>query len=107
MKKIISILLVCMAVGSAGAQERVVIDYTHMDLTTPAGANALYLRILNVADAVCPQEQVLGLYGHLVWRKCMRNAVAKAVEDVHNPLVTARYRGEMSGRLYSSRATTK
>jgi UrcA family protein len=93
--------------GSAGAQERVVINYSKMDLTTPAGANALYLRILNVAEAVCPRESVLGLYGHSVWRKCMRNAVARAVEDVHNPLLTARYRGETSGTLYSSRAMTK
>jgi hypothetical protein len=26
---------------------------------------------------------------------------------VHNPLLTARYRGETSGTLYSSRAMTK
>ena len=107
MKRLIAIAVTCLAVGSAAAQERVVIDYSKMDLTTPAGANALYLRILNAADAVCPQESVLGLYGHLLWRKCMRKAVAQAVQDVHNPLLTARYRGEAADTLYSSRATMK
>ena len=107
MKRLIAIIVTCLAMGSAAAQERVVIDYSKMDLTTAAGANALYRRILNAADAVCPQESVLGLYGHSLWRKCMQNAIAQAVEDVHNPLLTARYRGETSGRLYSSRATMK
>ena len=107
MKTLIAIAVTCFAVGSAAAQERVVIDYSKMDLTTPAGANALYLRILNVAEVVCPQESVLGLYGHSLWRKCMRNAVGQAVQDVHNPLLTARYRGETAGTLYSSRATVK
>ncbi len=107
MKRFFAILVGCVVMGSAAAQERVVIDYSKMDLTTPRGANALYLRILNVAEAVCPQESVLGVYGHTLWRKCMQNAVAQAVKDVHNPLLTARYRGETSGTLYSSRATMK
>ena len=107
MKRFFAILVGCAVMGSAAAQERVVIDYSRMDLTTPAGANALYLRILNVAEAVCPQESVLGVYGHSLWRKCMQNAIDRAVEDVHNPLLTARYRGETSGRLYSSRGTMK
>jgi len=68
---------------------------------------AEYLRILNVAEAVCPQQLFFGLHGHLVWRRCMQDAIGQAVQDVHNPLVTARYNGAMSGKLYSSRATTK
>jgi UrcA family protein len=107
MKRLIAIVVGCAVMASASAQDRVVVDYSKMDLTTPAGADALYLRILNVAEAVCPQPSFFGLSGQLVWRKCMQDAVGQAVQDVHNPLVTARYHGAMSGKLYSSRATTK
>ena len=107
MKSLIAIMLGCSAVAVASAQDRVVIEYSKADLTTQAGADALYLRILNVAETVCPQESVLGLYGHVLWRKCMRDAVGQAVQDVHNPLLTDRYHGAMSDKLYSSRATMK
>jgi UrcA family protein len=107
MKRLIAIIVGCAVMGSAVAQDRVVIDYSKMDLTTPAGASALYLRIVNAADAVCPQDQARGLRGRLESRKCVRNAVVQAVKDVHNPLLTAQYHGAAGGRLYSSRATIK
>ena len=107
MKRLIAIIVGCAVMGSAVAQEQVAIDYSKMDLTTPVGADALYRRILNVADAVCPQDQALGMQGRFEARKCVRKAVGHAVEDVHHPLLTARYRGTAAGRLYSSRATTE
>jgi UrcA family protein len=107
MKSFIAIIVGCGVVASASAQDRVVIEYSKADLTTEAAADALYLRILNVAETVCPEESVLGLYGHVLWRKCMQDAVGQAVADVHNPLLTDRYHGAMSGKLYSSRATMK
>jgi UrcA family protein len=107
MKKLIVIIVGCMVMGSAAAQERVVIDYSKTDLTTPAGASALYRRIANVADAVCRPDPALGIHGQFVARACVRKAVAQAVDDVHNPLLTARHGGETAGRLYSSRATMK
>ena len=107
MKKLIVIVVGCMVMGTATAQERVVIDYSKTDLTTPAGASALYRRIVNVADAVCQADPALGLKGKFAARKCVRKAVARAVEDVHNPLLSARHGGETADRLYSSRATMK
>ena len=107
MKRLIASIVGCAVMGSAVAQERVVIEYWNTDLTTPEAADALYRRILNAADAVCPQDLALGIYGRLNARKCMRQAVAQAVQDVHSPLLTARYDGATSGKLYSSRATTK
>lgn len=105
MKTVIAMMVAGLAAGSAGARDRIAIDYT--DIETVADANTLYQRIVNAAGAVCPQEQVLGLYGHSVARKCVRNAVTQAVADVDNPLLTARHHGETRGSLYSSRATRK
>jgi UrcA family protein len=105
MKTLVAIVVAGLAAGSAAAQDRVAIDYT--DIETAADANALYRRIVNAASAVCPQEQVLGLYGHTMARRCARDAITKAVADVDNPLLTARHHGETPGTLYSSRATRK
>jgi UrcA family protein len=99
MKRLIALLVAGLAMGTAGAQDRVVIDYTGTDLATSAGASALYTRILHAADAVCPQDQVLGLYGHSAARKCARAAVTRAVEDVNSPL--------LRDTLYSSSAARK
>jgi UrcA family protein len=103
MKTLIAIIVAGLAAGSAAAQDRVAIDYT--DIATPSDADVLYHRIQNAAEAVCPRDPVLGLWGYSVSRKCQRNAVAKAVEEVNSPLLTARHHGETGDKLYSSRAT--
>jgi UrcA family protein len=105
MKTLIAVVVAGLAAGAAGAQDRIAIDYT--DVESVADADALYQRIVNAAGAVCPQEQVLGLYGHTMARRCVRSAVTKAVADVDNPLLTARHHGETPATLYSSRATRK
>jgi len=107
MKKLIVIIVGCMVMGSAAAQDRVVIGYSKSDLTTPTGASALYRRIANVADAVCTPDPALGLKGKFAARECVRKAVTQAVEEVHSPLLTARHGGGTVDRLYSSRATMK
>ncbi len=107
MKKLIAMLVACLATGTVCAQEQVVIHYSDVNLTTAAGASVLYRRIANASQEVCHQESVLALNGYLMWRKCVRDAIGRAVASVDNPLVTARYHGETPPRLYSSRATTK
>jgi len=105
MKTLIAIVVTGLVAGSAVAQDRVAIEYT--DIATSSDADVLYHRIRNAAEAVCPRDQVLGLYGHAVSRKCRRNAVARAVEEVDSPLLTARHHGETGDKLYSSNATRK
>lgn len=105
MKRFIAIIVASLAIGSAAAQDRVAIEYT--EVATPSDANVLYHRIRNAAQAVCPAVQVLGLYGQFVARKCVQNAVAAAVADVDNPLLTARHHGATGDKLYSSRATSR
>ncbi len=107
MKKLIATLLATLAMGTACAEDRIVIDYSDVDIGTPAGASVLYQRIVNASQEVCHQESVLGLNGYFIWRKCVRDAISRAVSNVDNPLVTARHHGDTPGTLYSSRATTK
>ena len=108
MRKLIATTLIgCLMAGTACAQERIVINYSDLNVTTPDGAGALYRRIVNASGDVCRQESVLGVHGYFMWKSCVREAVARTVSDLDNPLVTARYRGDTPGRLYSSRATVK
>lgn len=107
MKTFIAIVVTGLSIGSAVAgQDRVAIKYG--EIATPTDANVLYGRIRNAAEAVCPRDPVVGLWGYSLSRKCQQSAVANAVADVDNPLLTARHQGETRDKLlYSSRATRK
>ena len=107
MKRFIAIVVACMAITSASAQDKVVIDYTDLDLSTPAGASVLYGRIVRAAQAVCHEVPLLEVHRYLAWKSCRRDAIANAVSTVDSPLVTARHQREYPLRLYSSAATTK
>ncbi len=107
MKKFIAIVVACLAVTSASAQEQVAIDYSDVDLQTPAGASVLYGRIVRAAHAVCHEVPLLDVHRYLTWKSCSQGAIADAVATVDNPLLTARHQREFPPRLYSSRAMTK
>jgi UrcA family protein len=107
-KTLIAILVATFTMGAASAAEdRIVIHYSDVDLTTPVGAQVLYRRIVNASHEVCHRESVLGVYGFFIWRKCVQDAISGAVSNVDNPLVTAQYHGHTPSRLYSSRAMPK
>jgi UrcA family protein len=62
----------------------------HADmLETDSGARALYYKIARAAEQVCPND-----YSRLVNRKieeCRRQAIASAVEKIHNQRLAAVY----------------
>ena len=63
----------------------ITVRYSDLDLTTAAGANALYHRIANAASEVCPDPRTRNL-GILEARKrCQQDAIARAVQAVNNP----------------------
>jgi UrcA family protein len=69
------------------------IKYADLDLSQPAGAEALYLRIQRAARTVCAWD-VEAWDGLRVKheRECNEDTVAKAVKQVHNANLTAMYR---------------
>jgi UrcA family protein len=107
MKRFFAIVIACLAITSASAQDKVVIDYSDLDLSTPAGASVLYGRIARAAQAVCHEVPLLEVHRYLTWKGCTQSAIADAVATVDSPLVTARHQREYPRRLYSSRATTQ
>jgi len=70
------------------AQElrRQVVRFADLDLTRPAGAQELYLRIRNAARDVCETYDRFGPD-----RRCMEQAVARAMARVSAPLLTSRH----------------
>lgn len=63
-----------------------VVRFADLDLTRPAGAQALYRRIKHAARDVCETFDRLGYDP-----SCANRAMARAVADVDAPLLTARY----------------
>jgi UrcA family protein len=70
----------------------VTVSYGDLDLSSPAGANALYRRIQGAAKQVCGYAGA-DLIEQSIWRGCYRNAIANAVGKVNNPLLTAVHTG--------------
>jgi UrcA family protein len=73
----------------------VTVRYADLDLSSPAGANALYQRIEAAAKQVCragtdPIEQISQ-------RGCYRRAVGDAVRKVNSPLLIAVHSGKPAG----------
>ena len=85
-------LVACLVMGTASARDRVVIDYSDVDVTTQGGAQQLYHRIVNASEEVCRRDSVAGLNGYAIWRRCVHETVSRTVADV---------------RLYPYLATTK
>jgi len=67
------------------------VRYGDVDLSTIAGAGALYQRIEGAARFVCG-EQGGGLDERNEWLRCYHDAVGVAVARVNDPLLTAIHR---------------
>jgi UrcA family protein len=83
--------------GSALAQDRqdtsprtMTVHYSDLNISTTAGARALYQRIRGAAGLVCgAHTDRLGVYAWRDWDSCVHTAVNDAVEKVHSPLLHA------------------
>ena len=63
------------------------VSYADLNLSTPAGAAALYGRIEGAARNVCGPDNILGR--HFEWKGCCKSAIAAAVTKVNSPMLTA------------------
>ncbi len=69
----------------------VAVHYADLDITTAAGAEALYERIQQAAVSVCPQADGRPLARYMTVIRCRNEVVARAVSSVSSPRVTAVY----------------
>jgi UrcA family protein len=90
-----AMLLACVLVGSrASADEQVraeTVKFQDLNVNTPAGAEALYVRIHTAAKRVCSQP---GQWMPGSVSACVRNAEATAIGKLDLPLLTAFYRAK-------------
>jgi UrcA family protein len=67
------------------------VRYGDLDLSTAAGANALYHRIANAAQLVCPNPYSRDLKTAAASRRCQADAIAQAVRELNNPQLALVY----------------
>jgi len=97
-------VLLCLGITpawSAPETHSVTVSFRDLDLSTQAGAKALYGRIQSAARKVCGYAGA-DLIEQSIWRSCYRNSVSDAVGKVNNPLLTAVHTGrpaEMTAML--------
>ena len=85
-----------LAVGAASAAaamvtQQVRVSYQDLNLSTPAGAQALYVRIERAAHQVCAYSDLADLNQAKAVLQCEHHALEHAVSDVHSPRLTALY----------------
>jgi len=95
---VITVLSVALPASRVSADERGpmrsrVVNYGDLDLTSAAGASALYRRLKLAAREVCMTRD--GAYGDpMVWLQCFHDALIRAVRDLGNARVIDLYNRE-------------
>lgn len=74
---------------SGDLEPSMVVRYTELDLTTQHGAKALYSRIVNAAESVCPAVDMNNLSAKDKRQVCVQRAVNAAVSSVSSPMLAA------------------
>jgi len=89
----------CMLAGmsqvarAAEPARSVTVAYGDLNLTSAAGTDALYARIVSAARAVCGAGEVdiRNLQAFAAEQACESSAITQAVQAVHNPALAALY----------------
>lgn len=82
----------------ASAPPQRVVKFGDLNLNHPDGVKALYARISTAANAVCHASTPDVIHtGSRALRDCLRQAIDRAVTDVHNDNLTAYY-NQRTGR---------
>jgi UrcA family protein len=90
-KQAVSLAVICAAsLGTAVAlADSAKVQYVPSDLTTKARAVKLYRQIESAARDVCEQLDGRELVRHEHYTRCVDDAIARAVEQVHSSELTA------------------
>jgi len=67
------------------------VRYDDLNLDTVTGARTLYSRILAAAQVVCGSPDIGNFPAFVAARNCQKEAVARAVHEVHNEKLSAIY----------------
>jgi UrcA family protein len=72
------------------------VNYADLDLSTPAGVEALYDRIKMASRKVC--NALEGNPTHPAWRSCYLGTVSKAIATVDRPTLTALHKATRTAK---------
>jgi UrcA family protein len=75
-----------------GAFSKTVI-YGDLNINSPSGAKALYMRIRTAAHTVCTQSHDRDLASQMAWRACVHRSVDDAVGKINSRMLTAIHTG--------------
>jgi UrcA family protein len=70
----------------------ITVHYGDLDFANPEAARVLYRRIRSAASRVCGNLGRRDLRSYMQWHECFEASVARAVEQVDRPAVTALHR---------------
>jgi UrcA family protein len=73
---------------------KVTVGYAELDLSKPAGADALYQRIKRAAFLVCGGEDSPIGWNRIQKQQCISASVDEAVAKVNAPLLSALHQGQ-------------
>jgi UrcA family protein len=65
------------------------ITYGDLNINSPSGAKALYMRIRTAAHTLCSQSEDKDLMSQMAWRVCVHRSVDAAVAKINNRFLTA------------------
>jgi UrcA family protein len=80
-----------LADNSAYITEQKTVSFADLDLSKPAGAQALYDRIKKAASSVCGELEDEQFEHRMLFRECYDQAVANAVAKANRPMLTTLY----------------
>jgi UrcA family protein len=95
-----AMLLSCVLVASSAfAADQVrseTVKFQDLNVATPAGAEALYVRIHSAAKRVCSQPG--DMWQIYLASTCIKDAEARAIQKVNLPMLTAYYGTKTGGQ---------
>lgn len=68
--------------GDTPAPNQVAVPYSHRDLGSAAGKESLKRRLTAAAESVCPDPYSADLETRVVGKRCIRQAVERAMNDL-------------------------
>jgi UrcA family protein len=83
------------------------VHYADLNLSTAAGAAALYQRLHSAADTVCNEHGTRDLASQFRSKACVRAAISAAVTQIDRPLLTAYHRAKLGWPTAAARQAAR
>jgi UrcA family protein len=84
--------------GDTLGANQTIVKYADLNVSSPAGASALYARIIVAANGVCRALDGHDLSSKTHFNRCVQNAIADAVTKVDQPALYSIHNGKSSAQ---------